>query len=110
MIIKSHTQDINQIYFSHFTVSPMSVPVTPFSKLTLEEMSPTNQSAFHTGLESYDRLDPTLQDSSSDLESCSDESEDEDELSMVVQSPTKLAYNIHHLPEKAQDAVRDVFG
>ncbi|PTB62978.1 hypothetical protein BBK36DRAFT_1128386 [Trichoderma citrinoviride] len=73
-------------------------------------MSPTNQSAFHTGLQSYECLDPTLQDSSSDLESCSDESEDEDELSMVVQSPTKLAYNIHHLPEKAQDAVRDVFG
>ncbi|TFB04676.1 hypothetical protein CCMA1212_002650 [Trichoderma ghanense] len=88
----------------------MSVPVTPFSKLALEEMSPTSQSAFHTGLQSYDCLEPTLRDSSSDPESCTDESEDEDELSMVVQSPAKLAYNIHHLPEKEQDAVRDVFG
>ncbi|ETS06280.1 hypothetical protein M419DRAFT_68651 [Trichoderma reesei RUT C-30] len=73
-------------------------------------MSPTSQSAFHTGLQSYDCLDSTLQDSSSDLDSCSDESEDEDELSMVIQSPTKLAYDIHRLPQKEQDAVRDVFG
>ncbi|KAL6867805.1 hypothetical protein J3F83DRAFT_69859 [Trichoderma novae-zelandiae] len=73
-------------------------------------MSPTSESAIHPALQSYDYLEPTLQDSSSDLESCSDESEDEDELSMVVQSPTKLAYSIHRLPEKEQGAVRDVFG
>ncbi|KAL6891170.1 hypothetical protein HDV57DRAFT_513619 [Trichoderma longibrachiatum] len=75
--------------------------------MTLEEMSPTGQS--HTGLQSYECLESTLQDSSSDLDSCSDES-DEDELSMVIQSPAKLAYDIHHLPEKEQDVVRDVFG
>ncbi|KAK1250803.1 hypothetical protein MKX07_005358 [Trichoderma sp. CBMAI-0711] len=88
----------------------MSVPVTSLSKLTLEEMSPTSPSAFHTGLQPYDCLDSTLQDSSSDLDSGSDESEDEDELSMVVQSPANLAYDIHRLPQKEQDAVRDVFG
>ncbi|KAH0493998.1 hypothetical protein TgHK011_000635 [Trichoderma gracile] len=87
-------EDIKQIYLFH----------------SFNEMSPTSQSGFHTGQQSYDGFESTLQESSSDLDSCSDESEDEDELSMVVQSPTKLAYNIHHLPQKEQDAVRDVFG
>lgn len=87
----------------------MSVPVAPFSRLTLEEMSPTSQSAFHTALQTNGYYEPTVEDSSSDLESCSEDSEDEDELSMIVQSPTKLAYNVHRLPEKTQDAVREVF-
>ncbi|UKZ80865.1 hypothetical protein TrVFT333_008630 [Trichoderma virens FT-333] len=85
----------------------MSVPVAPFGRLTLEEMSPTSQSGLHAALQG-DSYDPTVEDSSSDLESCSD-SEDDDELSMVVQSPTKLVYNINHLSEKAQGAVRDLF-
>ncbi|KAL6809395.1 hypothetical protein GGI42DRAFT_340521 [Trichoderma sp. SZMC 28013] len=73
-------------------------------------MSPTSQSGPHAALQS-DFYEPTVEDSSSDLESCSDSEDDEDdELSMVVQSPTKLAYNINRLPEKAQSAVREVFG
>ncbi|PNP53774.1 hypothetical protein THARTR1_05898 [Trichoderma harzianum] len=86
----------------------MSVPVAPFSRLTLDEMSPTSQSGPHAALQG-DIYEPTIEDSSSDLESCSDSEDDGDELSMVVQSPTKLAYNINHLPEKAQGAVREIF-
>ncbi|KAK4067525.1 SWIM-type domain-containing protein [Trichoderma simmonsii] len=86
----------------------MSVPVAPFSRLSLDEMSPTSQSGPHTALQG-DTYEPTVEDSSSDLESYSDSEDDDDELSMVVQSPTKLAYNINHLPEKAQGAVRETF-
>ncbi|KAL7946411.1 hypothetical protein V8C42DRAFT_352634 [Trichoderma barbatum] len=73
-------------------------------------MSPTSQSGLPTALQGDSCYEPTVEDSSSDLESCSDDSEYEDELSMVVQSPSKLAYNINHLPGKAQGAVREVFG
>ncbi|KAL7937815.1 hypothetical protein V8C35DRAFT_277287 [Trichoderma chlorosporum] len=73
-------------------------------------MSLTSQSGLYTALQDEDGFEPTVDDSSSDLESCSDSDDDDDEVSMVVQSPTKLAYNINHLPEKTQGAVREVFG
>ncbi|KAL7787546.1 hypothetical protein V8C37DRAFT_264334 [Trichoderma ceciliae] len=88
----------------------MSVPVAPFSRLTLEEMSPASQAALRAALQAGNHQEPLVEDSSSDLESCSENSDDDDELSEVVQSPTKLAYNVNHLTEKAQDAVREVFG
>jgi hypothetical protein len=87
----------------------MSMPVAPFSRLTLEEMSPTSRTALHADSHADNQQEIIMEDSSSDFESCSEMSDDDDELSVIVQSPTKLSYNVDHLPEKAQDAVRKVF-
>ncbi|RFU74077.1 hypothetical protein TARUN_8177 [Trichoderma arundinaceum] len=73
-------------------------------------MSPTSQSGFFTALQADSNQELLAEDSSSDVESFSENSDDDDdELSAVVQSSSKLIYNIDHLPEKAQDAVREVF-
>ncbi|KAM0260421.1 hypothetical protein ACHAQJ_002823 [Trichoderma viride] len=86
------------------------MPVAPFSRLTLEEMSLASPTALYGTSQANSHRDLLMEDSSSDFESCSDMSDDDDdEPSVIVQSPTKLSYNVDHLPEKAQDAVRKVF-
>ncbi|KAL7902171.1 hypothetical protein HDV63DRAFT_8904 [Trichoderma sp. SZMC 28014] len=88
----------------------MPIPVAPFSRLTLEDMSPTSRTGQSAISEADYRQGLPVEDSSSDYESYSDISDDEDdELPAIVQSPSELSYAIDHLPEEAQDAVRRVF-
>ncbi|KAK7398085.1 hypothetical protein QQX98_012552 [Neonectria punicea] len=98
----------------------MSLPVSRFSKLTLESMPPETrsrtrtegrvESSHHAGSSQYLEHEMSSESSSeSELESDSDSSDFEDESPAVVRSPTKLAYIIDHLPESTQSAVRDAF-
>lgn len=91
----------------------MPIPVAPFGRLTLEDMSPTSQTGLSATSEAGYQQGLPVEDSSSDYESYSDISDDDgdedDELPAIVQSPSELSYAIDHLPEEAQDAVRRVF-
>lgn len=94
----------------------MPVPVAPFSRLTLEDMSPTSRTGLSATSEAGYHQGLLVEDSSSDYESYSDVSDDDgddddddDELPAIVQSPSELCYAIDHLPEEAQHAVRRVF-
>lgn len=91
----------------------MPIPVAPFSRLTLEEMSSISRSGLPTASEADYHQELLVEDSSSDYESYSeisdDDGDEDDELPAIVQSPSELSYTIDHLPEEAQDAVRRVF-
>ncbi|UKZ85735.1 uncharacterized protein TrAFT101_001582 [Trichoderma asperellum] len=91
----------------------MPIPVAPFSRLTLEEMSATSRTGVPAASEAGHHQELLVEDSSSDYESYSeisdDDGDDDDELPAIVQSPSELSYTIDHLPEEAQDAVRRVF-
>ncbi|KAK5990693.1 hypothetical protein PT974_08962 [Cladobotryum mycophilum] len=88
----------------------MSAPVAPFSRLTLEDMSPATRSNSQAASQASSAHYP-MDESSSDLESDSDGSEfdDDDEAAAVIRSPSNLKYRIDHLSDKTQTAIRDVF-
>lgn len=91
----------------------MKAPVAPLQRLTLETMPPTLRLSVPSA-ESF--IDPSRDaygalssESDSDDAASSCVSDEEEEQSDQVRSPTRLVYNLDALPEKTKSTVRDAF-
>ncbi|KAI5466067.1 SWIM zinc finger family protein [Mariannaea sp. PMI_226] len=89
-----------------------SSPTSDIAKLSLETMPPTTipPTQAESGADEEPRQS-VEEDSSPGFDSDdSDLSDFEDDTSTIVQSPSKLTYQIDHLSDSTQKAIRDAFG
>lgn len=85
----------------------MFAPTSKFSRLSLEAMTPTTRSQ---ALTDHDSSPSSSSQEDNGSSSCSNsDAESDDRPNTTVTSPSKLTYQIGHLPETKQAQIRDVF-